>query len=846
MAVQKFLIGFTDENSGFQTNLKPWLINDNAFETLENAYVYRGRVRKRFGSILLGDSQLNSRVRIFMGTTDGSGSFSGTVPGVEFEIGQLFSVGPNPDIFTVYQTGTPASMLSTSAATGTYNTTTGQVSISNSQIGVSVFFYPATPIMGITQYLLGNANDFSTIAFDTQFSYIFDIPTNFWVRLTAGTSVWTGTDYNFFWSTNYQGATADLNNLWTTNFVPADGIRFFDGTTWHKPVLNYSRGTIIATTDGSGNASGTVPGATGFIGQVFIIGNTAFAVVVSNGALSTSSINGTDIMGSGTFNTANGMYTFTGAMPNTSIYFTGNNFIRTGLIIVQFKSRLLLLNTVENVNGVDKTYVNRIRYSGIGDPSFPTQWMMDVPGYGSATDAPTQEAIKTAQFLRDRLIVYFEFSTYELAFTGNQVQPFVWQKINTELGAKSTFSEVPFDQVVLGIGNVGIHACSGNNVERIDSKIPSLIFSFHNDEEGTLRIAGIRDYYTEMVYWTYPSEVRDSNFYFPNKVLTFNYVSNAWGINDDSFTSFGYTLLELDTPGATWGETTTPWAQNLALWNNNASADTNVKFKCVVAGNQEGYIVALKSDVAENAPGLQITNMALSGGGIATLSVINHNLAFNDFVLLGSVGGVTFTDSLGNTLDRVVARVSVDPFLSGTPNSITVTSLDNLGQPMTMTGTYIGGGTVARVSNINLLTKQYNFFTSEDRNIYIPRVDFLVDKTENGQVTVDYLVSSTTLSLVSEGLGTLASPGPLPGNGTLDTKPYDPSLAPLERFQSRLWHPVYLYAEGQCVQLQIYMNNSQMYNYDLTTTTGQIEYVALQDFQLNAMVFYATPTSRMQ
>ena len=612
--------------------------------------------------------------------------------------------------------------------------------------------------------------------------------------------------------------------------------------------MNYSRGSSIGTTDGSGNASGTVPGATGFIGQVFIIGNTAFTVTVANGALTPSSINvTTSPQGTGTFNISTGAYTFTGAFPNTTIYFTGNNYIRTSLIIIEFKNRLLLFDTIENINGTDTSFVNRLRYSAIGNALSATSFMVDVPGNGGFIDAPTQQAIKTAQFVKDRLIVYFESSTYELAYTGNQVLPFVFQKINTELGAESTFSEVPFDKVVLGVGNVGIHACSGNNVERIDSKIPSLVFSFHNDDEGVQRVAGIRDFYTEMVYWTYPSEVRDSNFYFPNKVLTFNYVSNAWGINDDSFTAFGYTLLEIDTPGAIWGETTIPWAQNLSLWNNNASADTNVKFKCVVAGNQEGFIVAIKSDITENAPGLQITNMTLLGNGMATLSVINHNLEFNDFVLLGSVGGVTFTDSLGNTLNRIVARVSVDPFLSGTPNSITVTSLDNLGQPMVMTGTYNGNGTLARVSNINLLTKQYNFFTSQDRNIYIPRVDFLVDKTENGQVTVDYLVSSTTLSLVSEGLGTLASPGPLPGNGTLDTKPYDPSLAPLERFQSRLWHPVYLYAEGQCVQLQIYMNNSQMYNYDLTTTTGQIEYVALQDFQLNAMVFYATPTSsRMQ
>ena len=59
--------------------------------------------------------------------------------------------------------------------------------------------------------------------------------------------------------------------------------------------------------------------------------------------------------------------------------------------------------------------------------------MEDLPGFGNAIDAATQEAIVSAEFLKDRLIVYFERSTWELVYTGNQIYPFTWQKINTEL-----------------------------------------------------------------------------------------------------------------------------------------------------------------------------------------------------------------------------------------------------------------------------------------------------------------------------------------------------------------------------------------------------------------------------
>ena len=54
MAFDRFLVGFNDTNSGLQTDLRPWLIADNAFEVLNNAYVFRGRVRKRFGSQWMG------------------------------------------------------------------------------------------------------------------------------------------------------------------------------------------------------------------------------------------------------------------------------------------------------------------------------------------------------------------------------------------------------------------------------------------------------------------------------------------------------------------------------------------------------------------------------------------------------------------------------------------------------------------------------------------------------------------------------------------------------------------------------------------------------------------------
>lgn len=837
MAQDRFLIGFADNNSGFQTDYKPWLIADNAFQSLENAYVFRGRVRKRFGSAFMGTSQLNSRLGSRIGTTDSSGDFTGDCPGVEFNIGQLLSIGS--ELFTIYQTGDPAATYATGSATATFSTNTGEFIVTGAATLTAVYFYPALPVMGITQYYKPDINDYISMAFDTQFSYYYDDSIDRWLQLDAGEVEWTGSDSQFFWCCNYQGITANINLLFATNNNYEDQIRYFDGTTWYKPILNYARGTVIDTTDVSGNASGTLTG-TFFIGQVFIIGLTAFTVTAASGALTVSALGVATETGTGTFDTITGDYTFTGAFASNSIYFSGDNYISTSLLIVSFKNRLILLNTNEVVDGTNTVFQNRIRFSGIGSPLGAAIWMQDVPGNGGAIDAPTYEAIVTAQFIKDRLIVYFQSSTYELAYTGNQVIPFTWQKINTELGAESTFSQVPFDKVVLGIGNVGIHACNGANVDRIDVKIPQLVFSFRDANVGVNRVAGIRDYYTELAYWSFPSQDRNDSFYFPNKVLVYNYVNDSWAVNDDSFTCFGYYLFDPTQPGATWEGTLTPWEQNANLWNDSEDSQSTVKFKSVAAGNQEGFVVILRPDILRNAPSLQATDFTINALGSVTIDCINHNLALNDYVLIENMNGLTFTDSDGNDMDSCIGRVAVDPILSATPNAFTIFLLDRFGQAITVTGTYTGGGTIARVSEININTKQYNFYTSNDRNIYIPKVDFLVDKTAIGQITVDFLVSSAGFSFLQE----VTNNSLLPGSSVLETSPY--LLAPFEKMQSRLWHPLYFYAEGECVALNFYLSTQQMYGYEIAPN-GLINFTALQDFQLHAMVFYATPTSsRMQ
>jgi hypothetical protein len=777
MAFDKFLIA--PFNSGLQTNLRPFMIMDDAFESLNNAYAFRGRIRKRFGSLLMGNSQLLSRLRVQVGTV---GAAISPVPGSPGSgaIGQMFSAGP--DIFTVYQAN--GAMFSTNpAASGTFNIATGVFTITDAgQAGKPIYWYPALPVMGLTNYEKGPINNQPSYAFDTKFAYIWN---NGWSR--SGTLLLHGSNLNFVWTCNWEGLTPDIVTMFITNFqvtnpngaqVPNDDPIWYtsDGNTWVP--LNAQAGS---------NAFYFLP---------------------------------------------TGLARYTGP------------YVLSAKIIVAFKDRLLLLNTIENNNsshngtaGTNTAYPNRARFSFNGSPFAQNAWYepntSDTSGTvgglsnaagGGWIDATTDEQIVSAEFIKDRLIVYFERSTWEIAYTGNDKQPFLFQKLNTELGAESTFSVVPFDKDILCISNVGVHSCNGSNVVRIDDLIPDQIFELKNKGQATMRVAGIRDYDVECVYWNYVPNTQNALFTYPSKVLLYNYRNQSWAVNDDVVTAWGYFEQSTDI---TWSSTSLTWQEFTNAWNDGV---TQAQSRQIIAGNQQGWVFIVFSDEARNSPSMQITNMTSDPiNGVMTLTIIDHTLEVDQYVALENTGltivGVPDPLHPGQTLNVIFPVITVID-----ANTIIV-------GPGTFTGTYAGGGTAARVSKPQIQGKQWNPYDKQNKNVYIQRIDFAVQATESdpqgigGQILVDYSPSSSDVSMI-----TASIVGVNPGTGILETNPYNPIYYPLEQSQDRLNHSVYLQTSGTCVQINMYLNNLQM----------QSPVIAWADFQMESLTLYTQPVGRMQ
>ena len=348
-----------------------------------------------------------------------------------------------------------------------------------------------------------------------------------------------------------------------------------------------------------------------------------------------------------------------------------------------------------------------------------------------------------------------------------------------------------------------MQSCNGSNVERIDEKIPDSVFEINGENDGKKEVCGIRDYFLEYVYWAFPAP---SNLQvYPNKMLLYNYRTGAWAFNDDSITALGYFQPD---DNLTWGSATDTWQESSDTWG---SATLDAQFPNILAGNQEGYTFILTDRSTRNAGVLQITNVTIGISAI-TLNIINHNLQTDDYILLEFLTGSGDITTLNGLIFPVTV---VDP------NNVDIIDFD------ITVGTYTGGGTAARVSRIDILTKQYNFYAKEGRNAYIPKIDFMVDRTQNGEISIDYFTSSSDLSLVTDGIAS----GAIVGNSILETTPN--ALYPLEAQQARLWHRTYLQADGEYIQLRIYLSDIEMVDPD----------ISLSDFELHAFVIHAQRSS---
>lgn len=235
-------------NSGAQKrNKKPFLLVDDAFQQLNNAYVWREELKKREGLQFIGRFR-----RVFTVASIGNSGaspwtintlYSNYTPAIvpettaEIEPGSVvITIQAAPDIVFTDQ-GNGLLTSPTLGNSGWINYLTGIVRLTTTApagtAATAAFnYFPTLPAMGIPTRELAGINDEETIWFDTKYAYK-NVGGDFQEFLSPSVT-WNGTDSDFFWATNYRGVTADIRLFFVTNFFIDAGspMRYTDGTTW--------------------------------------------------------------------------------------------------------------------------------------------------------------------------------------------------------------------------------------------------------------------------------------------------------------------------------------------------------------------------------------------------------------------------------------------------------------------------------------------------------------------------------------------------------------------------------------------------------------------------------------
>lgn len=239
----------TVDISGFrsgaqQRNKKPFLLVDDAFPQLQNAYVWREELKKREGLQFVGrfrrvfeDASIgNSGASPWQINTLYSNYTPAVIPEATAEIEQgsvVITIGTTT--FTDQGNGLLTSI--TPGNSGWIDYLTGVVTLTTTEAAgtaatAAFNYFPTLPAMGIWTREIAGINNEQTLWFDTKYCYI-NVAGDFQEFLSPSVT-WDGTDSDFFWATNYQGSDSAQRLFFVTNFVASAGspMRYTDGTTW--------------------------------------------------------------------------------------------------------------------------------------------------------------------------------------------------------------------------------------------------------------------------------------------------------------------------------------------------------------------------------------------------------------------------------------------------------------------------------------------------------------------------------------------------------------------------------------------------------------------------------------
>lgn len=530
-------------------------------------------------------------------------------------------------------------------------------------------------------------------------------------------------------------------------------------------------------------------------------------------------------------------------LPPAQYYLVG------GRIIMNFKDRLLIFGPVVQASTGPPIYLqDSIVYSQVGTPYYTASfdgsgigaltsadtewhgillpvnqtatanaWFSDSPGFGGNAQAGIDEPILGVASNEDILIIGFATSQSRLIYSGDDIIPFIFYQINSELGTGSIFSTISMDKGVISRGNRGYILTNQSNAQRIDLEIPDEVFQISLVQNGSERFTAVRDFINEWIYFTYPDD--QAPWVYPNQTLLYNYRDGSWAIFNENYTTYG-TFRK--SSGTAWLDIKFTWENWNVPWN---AGSTNTLQPEVIGGNQQGFVMIRDESTAEE-PSLAILSF---NGSIIT--VPDFALNDGDFIVISDVIGTIGTEVNGKIFQVVFVMTDI----------ASVNTFE-LSPNIVGGGTYLGGGLITRLYRPFIKTRQFPVAWADARKTRLGPQQYLFTKTDDkAQVSVlmylsqddttaynngpivpdedalnDGLIYSTIVYTCQESTNLGLSPANITKFKTNLAMLSSPNALPKAvNNQSYIWHRVNTSLLGDTVQIGITLSDKQMTDVDL-------------------------------
>lgn len=511
---------------------------------------------------------------------------------------------------------------------------------------------------------------------------------------------------------------------------------------------------------------------------------------------------------------------------------TGQYYLVGARMAVPFKDRLIFFGAIVQKSSGNPIYLpDTIIYSQNGTPYYtasfpgvpspttiytpqlvptnqtaqPSAWWENVTGYGGFLSAGYSRPITTVSINEDALIVGFSDRQTRLLYTGNDIVPFNFFVINSELGSDSTFSTITLDRGVMSMGGRGFVLTSQIQSQRIDLEIPDEIFRIDLKNKGSFRACAARDFQNEWVYFTYT--YANATNVFPNTTFLYNYRDNSWAQFYESYTTYGLVrpltgYIWTTLPYQSWNEWSNPWLDD----------STNEQNPLVCAGNAQGFVV-FKGESTGESPSAYIES--ISGN---TITSTNNCFATNDFILITGVLG-----TIGQQINGKIFQIE-----SVTNNTFTL-----IGNAIS--GTYLGNGLISRLYKPFIQSKQFPVAWEMARKTRLGPQQYLLSYTDEAQITLlIYLSQSSSTAwndstivpdptTINSALVYSTTLYTCPESTNLGLTPANINLQMLTATQQeQIWHRMNTSLIGDTVQIGFTISDEQMGMYIPSLTSFAI------------------------